>query len=68
MTNIIPGLCRIWTRVPAIDPYWVKMTYAARDYRACLRITQAYRARFPEREYRITADFDILRPLAEVYV
>ena len=61
----IPGLCRIWTRVPSVSPYWTKMTYAPRDYRGCLHIVKAYRARWPEREYRITADFDNLQPLAQ---
>ncbi len=60
----IPGMCRVWTRNPSVDPYWVKMTYAARDYAGCLRIKQAYEHRFPEREYLITEDFDICQPLA----
>jgi len=60
----IPGLCRVWTRVPAVDPYWVKMSYHARSYAGCLKIKQAYERRFPDREYIITADFDILQPLA----
>ena len=64
MTNLIPGMCRVWTRVPAIDPYWVKMTYAPRDYHGCVRLKQAYQARFPEREYLITADHDLCQPLA----
>ena len=64
MNHIIPGQCRIWTRYHAADdPYWVTMSYAPRGYRECLRIVQAYRERYPEREYRITADSDLLRPL-----
>ena len=62
---MIPGLCRIWTRYHAADdPYWVTMSYAARDYRGCLRIVQTYRERYPEREYLITADSDLCQPLA----
>ena len=64
MNHIIPGLCRVWTRVPAVSPYWTNMSYAGRDYRGCLRIVQAYRARYPDREYLITADHDICQPLA----
>ena len=66
MTYIIPGLCRVWTRYkdsPA-DPYWVKMTYAPRDYRGCLVLKQLYEIRYPNREYLITADSDLLQPLA----
>ena len=63
--NPIPGLCRVWTRFkdPA-RPYWTKMTYAPRDYHGCLVIKQAYEARWPDREYLITADHDIMQPLA----
>jgi len=64
MSYTIPGLCRVWTRIPSIDPYWVKMTYAPRDYRGCALIKQKYERRFPDREYLITADSDLLQPLA----
>ncbi len=63
----IPGLCRVWTRLKdnRCDPYWVKMTYAPRDYAGCLRIKQAYEARFLNREYVITVDSDLYQPLAQ---
>ena len=61
----IPGMCRVWTRVPSIDPYWVKMTYSPRDYAGCLLIKQSYERRFPEREYLITADSDLFQPLVK---
>ena len=67
MTYIIPGLCRIWTRYKddPSNPYWVKMTYAPRSYRDCLVIKQLYEVRYPAREYLITADSDLMQPLAK---
>jgi len=41
------------------------MTYAPRDYAGCLRIKQAYEARFLNREYVITVDSDLYQPLAQ---
>ena len=64
-TNPIPGMCRVWHRNPAVGPYWTKMTYCPRDYHGCLRIKQAYEVRFPGHEYLITADHDIMQPLAQ---
>jgi len=60
------GLCRIWCRrLQGDDRHWFDMTHPARGHDDCLKLVAHYLREWPAfYEFRITADFDCLRPLA----